>query len=75
MKKLVADFEKNPTLKNARRLIDYIDRHPMAMTFADTYDYTWIEVAKDMVEEATFTNFDDRGNYIGNVRNENGWTP
>lgn len=54
MKKLVAQFEKTGSAKDAKRLLDYIDRHPMAMTFADTYDYTWIEVAKDMIEEATF---------------------
>ena len=50
MKKLVAQFEASTTLKNAHRLIDYLDRHPMARAFVDTYDQTWIEIAQDMID-------------------------
>ena len=54
MKKLVAQFEKHTTIENAERLIDYLDRHPMARAFVDTYQQTWIEIAQDMIDEAAY---------------------
>ena len=50
MKKLIAQFEKNPTIKNAQRLTDYLDRHPMARLAITTYEQTWLEVAQDMID-------------------------
>jgi len=64
MKKLVADFEKNMNLKNARRLLDYIDRHPMCRAFIDTYEQTWIEIAQDMIyTDETMNDFNNPASY------------
>jgi len=52
MKKLVERFEKDSTIENAERLINYLDKHPMARCMVDTYQQTWIEIAQDMLDEA-----------------------
>lgn len=54
MKKLVERFEKDSTIENAERLINYLDKHPMARAFVDTYQQTWIEIAQDMLDEAAY---------------------
>lgn len=60
MKKLVERFEKNTTIENAHKLIDYLDRHPMARCLVDTYQQTWIAIAEDMIDEASVDNWDDK---------------
>ena len=54
MKKLVERFEKDSTIENAERLINYLDKHPMARCMVDTYQQTWIEIAQDMLDDAAY---------------------
>lgn len=54
MKKLIERFEKDSTIENAERLINYLDKHPMARCMVDTYQQTWIEIAQDMLDDAAY---------------------
>lgn len=51
MDKLIAKFEATGLLKDAIKLVQYLNRHMMAECMADTYQATWIQVARDMVEQ------------------------
>ena len=54
MHQYIATYRQAPTLANARRLLAYIDKHPMATCLATIEDLTTLEAAKEQVELASF---------------------
>jgi len=43
MRKILAEFRKNPTLANEMRLRVYLSKHPMAVVVAPLEDYEFLK--------------------------------
>lgn len=50
MNKLLDKFLADPTLTNAKKLVVYLDRHPMAECVVMVHEAQYIAIARRMVE-------------------------
>lgn len=50
MRKLIDTFNRHRTVDNARKLLAYLDKHPMAICMAFDDDITIIGYARQMVD-------------------------
>jgi hypothetical protein len=66
MDKMLTAFAKVPTLANARRLVSYLNKHPMAECFAISEAHVnLIAVARRTVQIAKDAELLDDPNYVG----------
>lgn len=54
MRQYLLTYRHAPTLANAKRLMAYVDKHPMATCLATLEDLKTLEAAKEQLELATF---------------------
>lgn len=51
MAKLIIEFNRDRTVARAKRLIAYLNKHPMATCFASSCDVSIIEIARKVAKE------------------------
>jgi hypothetical protein len=61
-------------------LIALVAQYEQLLDAVESADLAQAEIAEGELDEfmsrfPNIANYDSRGNYIGSVRNENGWTP